>query len=443
MKIHPAWFGWGLAVLVAGAALGAAIASISAAPVLLIPLLSLSIVTIAIISQGGSDILLYLVTGAAFLLPMNNVRLSATLTVGDGLIAIALVLIVVIRMSQRDLRLSGLDGLLIGLVMVVFGGLLGSFFATSTGASLAGLGRFGVATIALPVLFGLWQPRIPQLRIIGCSIVAGSTLSAVVGIVAIRLLGRAQGLTNHPNHLALASVMAVGVALGLALSAPRRSHFVLLLGAIALLTMGILSSGSRSGFIAEVLVVAVIAVITRDRRIILASATAAIIFAVMLVSGQLGRNGNSAVARLLGGGGVVASDQARAQTLRAALHVISLHPLTGQGFEGALATHDVILEVAATAGVFGLLGFGLVAWITVRPIWQRYRWGSARKTEPGDFLLVGAIAAVLGFVANGLFAPQLYDRYIWIVVTIAVALHHELTATTREPPHSARRAAYA
>ena len=256
-------------MLSGGGILGLAITATPTAALILIPLLSLSIGAIALLSRGHVDIIMWLVTVASFLLPMNNVRLGANLTVGDGLIILALLLIIVIRADQRTLNVSGMDQLLVGILIVIFGGLLGSFFAVSTAASLAGLFRFGAATIAIPVLFGLWRPNLIQLRIIASSFVVGAAVSALAGILFIRIVGRAQGFTTHPNHLALASLMAVGLALGLTLSTPHRGHYLLLLGASALLSLGILSSGSRSGIIAEVVVVLVIAFLTRDRKIIL------------------------------------------------------------------------------------------------------------------------------------------------------------------------------
>jgi len=434
MKLHPSSVLPRLAALMAGSVLGLVITSSREAPFVLIPILALSIVTIVLSVRHDFDIILWLVTAAAFLLPMNNVRLSSNLTVGDGFVTIALLLIVIMRMSERDLLIAGMDKLLLGIVLIVFGGLLGSFFAASVGASLSGLMKFGIATMALPILFGLWRPGVAELRILAWSIVVGSTVSAVVGIVAIRVVGRAQGLATEPNHLALASLMAVGLALGLLLETPHRSSRVILLGAVVLLSIGILSSGSRSGLVAEVMVVAVVALLTHNRRVILSTGTGAVVFALLFASGRLTQSGTSAIARLLGGGGAGVSDQARADTLHAALQTFARHPLTGQGFQAALATHDIILELAATAGVLGLLGLGIVAWVVIRPLWARYHWGASRPNRPGDTLLIGAIAAVVGFLGNGLVGNQLYDRYIWMVITIAVALGYDLSRSEHPIP---------
>lgn len=419
-----------------GIVLGVITTATGPASLILIPLLILSIVVIAMLSRHDFDIILYLVTAAVFLLPMNNFRLSSSLTVGDGFIVVALLLSVVMRSEQRDLRISGMDGLLVGLSIIVTGGLVGSFFADSVASSIAGVGKFGAATLALPLLFGLWRPDVAKVRIVAWSIVLGSCANAVVGILFIRTVGRALGLSSQPNHLALASLMAVGLGLGMAMSAGPRQQ-MLLTAAVAVLTVGTVMSGSRSGLIAEVLVIGAIAWLVHDRKLILTALTAGVLFVVALGFGMLGRSGSSAVGRLLGGGGAAISDQARAESLRAALQTISHHPLTGQGFENALATHDIVLELAATAGVLGLFGFGFVGWMAIRPIWARYRWGAMRRRAPGDVLLIGAIASVLGFFANGLFGNQLYDRYIWIVFTIAAALSHQLGA--EHDPTPARR----
>jgi hypothetical protein len=411
--------------------LGLAITSLSAAPFILIPLLLATVVTMAMITLGDFDIVLLLVTAAAFGLPMNNVRINSSLTIGDGLLVAALVVVCIERAMQRSVAIPGMTGLLAAIVMIVGGGLLGSFFASSLSASVSGLFKFGAATIILPVLFGLWRPDLRKLRAVSWGIVLGSTVSDIAGILFIRTVGRAQGLSTHPNHLALASVMAVGIGLGLAYSTGIRGRLVLA-GALPILMLGTLLSGSRSGLVAEVMVVAFIALLTHDRKLILSAVGAAVVFGSAVGLGLVGHSGTSAIGRLLGGGGAAGSDQQRSLTINAALHTIVRHPVTGGGFELALSTHEIILEVAATAGIFGVLGLGLAGWLVVRPTWVRYHWGTRRRHAPGDVLLIGAMAAVLGFYANGIFGNQLYDRYIWIVFALAAALAHELVLEDRQ-----------
>jgi O-antigen ligase len=422
------WIRPHLVLVVGGTLLALAITSIPAAPLLLIVLLTLSIVAIALIGRGDSDVILCLTAVGAFFLPMNNVRLTSTLTVGDGFIAAALIVAVTIRANQRAVRVMGTNTLLVGILLIVFGGLLGAFFAPTLAGSLGALGRFAGATLALPVLFGLWRPSLNQLRTIGASTVFGSVASAGFAPFGKHLFGRALGLTNHPNHLALASVMATGVAVGLLLTANRRSRVLLLFTAVAVLTLGIVLSGSRGGLVGEVLVAGVIALLTRDRKLVLLMGSVLAVAVPIFAFGAVGQNGTSALARLVGGGGVVASDQARAESLRTAIGEITQHPFTGRGLQNAVATHDIVLEITASAGVLGLVGLCLISWTAIRPIWRRYHWGAVRSRTGGDVLLIGTIGAVVGFLANGLFAPQLYDRYIWMVITMAVALNYQLDA---------------
>jgi hypothetical protein len=419
---------------------GLAITSVSAAPLILIPLLAAAIVIMAMITLGDFDLVLLLVTAAAFFLPMNNVRISSSLTVGDGLLVAALVVVCIERAMQRTVAIPGMAGLLAAIVMIVGGGLLGSFFASSLSASVSGLFKFGAATIILPVLFGLWRPDLRKLRAVSWGIVLGSTVSDIAGILFIRTVGRAQGLSLHPNHLALASVMAVGIGLGLAYSSGFRGRLVLA-GALPILMTGTLLSGSRSGLVAEVLVVAFIALLTHDRKLILSALGAAAVISAVVGLGLVGHSGTSSIGRLLGGGGAAESNQERSLTISAAIHTIVRHPVTGGGFELALSTHEIILEVAATAGIFGVVGLGLAGWLVVRPTWVRYHWGTQRRHGPGDPLLIGAMAAVGGFYANGIFGNQLYDRYIWIVFVLAASLAHELFLEDRRSRQPAGPAA--
>jgi hypothetical protein len=358
---------------------------------------------------------------------MNNVRLTTSLTVGDGLVVVALVVSLVQRTLGGSLSVTGMNGLLIGVVAIVAGGLLGSFFAAQLSSSVAGLARFGAATLTLPILFGLWRPTLRKLQIVSWSFVVGATVNAVVGLLFVRTSGRAEGLSVHPNHLALGCLMAVGLGLGLGLSAGTGGKLALAV-ALPLLVLGTLLSGSRSGIVAEVLVIVFVAAFTHNRGLILTATAAMVVICVALGFGFVGRSGSSAVGRLLGGGQAAASDQQRSETVKAALQTIYRHPLTGGGFQNALNTHEIVLEIASTGGVLGVFGLGFVGWIALRPAWTRYRWGTVRSYSPGDMLLIGAMAAVVGFFANGIFGNELYDRYIWLVFTIAVALANQLRA---------------
>jgi hypothetical protein len=433
--VRSGGYSWpaGLAGLTLCIVLGLAIASSGTATLVIIALLIGAIVMITMMARGDFDIVLWLVTAAAFLLPMNNVRVNTSLTGGDVLVVFALLVVLVERTLQRSVSIGGMNGLLTGIVMIIGGGLLGSFFSSSIGASATGLARFGLATITLPVLFGLWRPTVDKLRVLCWSFVLGSSVSALYGILIKRVVGRAQGFTTHPNHLALASVMALGAGLGLAYSTGRRGRLVLAV-LIPVLAVGTFLSGSRSGLVAAAIVVVVISVVIRDRKLILSSMAGVVALGTIVVFGLAGRSGSSGLGRLLGGGGAQGSDQARGLTIRAALNTILHHPVTGGGFQLALSTHEIILEVAATAGVFGVVGLLVVAWVVLRPLWSRYGWGRQRAMQSGDVLLIGLMAGVIGFYANGIFGNQLYDRYIWIIITMAVALAYELGASGASDP---------
>ena len=420
---------WPGRVLVFGLciAFGFAIAFSALAALLLIPLMLISIVVLTMVTRGDFDIVQCLMLVAAILLPMNAVRVSTSLSVGDVFVGGSLVLILIIRIQQRLLHLRGMSLLLLGIATFVVGGLLGSFFAASPASSAASVGRFAAATLALPLVFGLWRPEIGQMRTVAWGIVLGTTISATVGILSPRVQGRAQGLTNHPNHLALSCLLALGVAFGLFLSSSPRGRVMAMLG-IAVLSVGILVSGSRSALGGEAVVIILMVILTHDKRIVLPSVAAAVLLGTALASGALGKHGSSAIARVLGGGGAQASDTQRAQTIHDAIKIITQHPLTGNGFPPPtqLAPHDIVLQIGAAAGVFGIIGFGFAGWIILRPTWRRFKWGAIRLKGDGDLLLIGTVAAVFGYFGNGIFGDELYDRYIWIVFTLAVALAAEL-----------------
>ncbi|MGI9119545.1 MAG: O-antigen ligase family protein, partial [Acidimicrobiales bacterium] len=112
-----------------------------------------------------------------------------------------------------------------------------------------------------------------------------------------------------------------------------------------------------------------------------------------------------------------AADEDRAEYRAVTLDQIEAHPLTGVGFNFAKVAHNVYLQVLASAGVIGLLGFLGVAALVV---------AMAIKTAlPGpqhDLWPAGMIAAYVAYLAAGVVSNLLWDRWLWVYLSLAVAV---------------------
>jgi hypothetical protein len=170
-------------------------------------------------------------------------------------------------------------------------------------------------------------------------------------------------------------------------------------------------SGSRAALVATVLIVLMWPVVERSVRggLWLAMAGA---LGLLVADQVLSSSGDSAIARLLGGGSAVASDAAREQLTAHYLAEFLAKPLLGNGFEEAVLGHDVYLQVAYAMGIFGAIGFvlvlvsGALTLITIpRPL--------HRIAYP-----------VIAYAMLAPLTSVIWDRFIWaaLALTFAVAV---------------------
>jgi O-antigen ligase len=148
----------------------------------------------------------------------------------------------------------------------------------------------------------------------------------------------------------------------------------------------------------------------------------------------LNRFGNgSAIDRLQGDRTSSVSDSARADQLQTGFNRFFDHPVLGDGFSNApLLAHNIYLEVAVVVGLVGLVGYLLVLWCTVQPLFLRkhpmHRLGHA----------------ALAYCAVGMLTNSLWDRFVWAVLALAFLANLPETDKAKRAPEAtppARRSA--
>ena len=364
-----------------------------------------------------------LLTAAVATAALNNLRLLTSVTVSDALLAVSIAALVA-SAPRFGASFTYARPVLLAVVLIALGGLLASLASANPAASAFNVARLVIA--AGGVVFGLvlWSPGRSGVFALAWLWVASAVATSLWGLLVHQdVAGRAIGLSTHSNHLALAATMALGPALGLA-AGLRGWRRLLAVGLVAVLVAGVVASGSRASLVGSAVVAMAFAAGYPRAVLPMLAAVGGVMF--LGVTGVLDIGGSNALGRLLGldGLGAAASDAERWLLLDAALDRLGLAPLVGSGFESALEAHNVYLQVWAGAGLLGLSGLAMLAWIAVR------RYLEARDSAPGTrdamaTLALGLACGWLGYFVVALFQNPLWDRYVWVpAALIAVTWPH-------------------
>ena len=154
---------------------------------------------------------------AALTLPMTAWKVIGPLTISDVLLVVTVVLLLP-RFTRRAAGRLWVPGLSVALITV--GGLVGTVAVSlpDVGMSAANIGRFATASIGAMLLVACWQPGREQIVRFGWLWVAGGVISAAVALGTpsnIDVGPGPPGLTLNPNHLAIVSLILLGISLGL------------------------------------------------------------------------------------------------------------------------------------------------------------------------------------------------------------------------------------
>ena len=354
--------------------------------------------------------------GAALTLAMSAWKAIGSLAASD-LFSVMAVVLLLPRFNISNARRMWFPALAVALVAV--GGVIGT---AVTGADVTGsadaLASLLAASFGALVLVACWRPGLEQIRSFSWLWIAGGVISAMVALLIpdLHMFLRPSGLTPQSNHLAIISLILLGVTLGLIASNPTRKHLLVGLAASAILFAAIVASGSRAGLAAALLVVLLVLIATRD-RIAIAITVGVVVFGLVLtLTGATGQD--NAFDRLGGGNSTSsASDESREVRNAAGWDRFKSHPVTGVGFADVTEPHNFLLQLGSSAGVLGLIGGTMIILLALRSyglaVWKRMSEHPALRA-----VAAGLSAAVIGYLAASFFQNVLWDRTVWIAIAL-------------------------
>jgi O-antigen ligase len=372
--------------------------------------------------------------GAAVTLPMSAWKAIGPLTASDLFLAAA-VLLLLPRVHVADARTLWIPA--VAAALIALGGTIGTLV---TGASISGsadaLIPFVASSFGAFVLIVCWRPGLPQLRSFAWLWVAGGVISALVALIIpdLHMFLRPSGLTPQSNHLAIISVILLGVTLGVIASDPRRNRLLLGLAAASILFAAIVASGSRAR-LAAALVVVLLALIATRNRFTVAIALGVVIAGLALVAAGVAGDDN-ALTRLTGDTETSAeSDADREARNDAAWERFKSDPITGVGFDDVTDAHNFFLQVGSGAGILGIAGGIMILLLAFRSyliaVWKRMA-----ENPPYWAMAAGLAAAVIGYLAASMFQNVLWDRNIWIAIALMTWAAASTVGRDPAPPRS-------
>ena len=304
-------------------------------------------------------------------------------------------------------------------------GLIGSLTSDQTAVAFLALGFWMATMFVLPTGVHLWRPSSAEVQLMAWLFVAGQAFSFVYGMATgASYGGRFYGLTIHPNYFAEAGLISFALLLHLTTVTPARFRWITW-AAMAFSVYTVFISGSRAGMLGLAAVVALIPVVERSTvRMYLLSLLAA--GGAVFVSMNPSLLTHGALGRLTGHGSATGSDEERTRGLVSGWHRFLDHPLSGSGLTDLFDVHNNYLEVGIGVGIFGFLAFLVVLYTLTGPL------------VLGSHPLRRLCYPVLAYGVFGATIPSLYDRTMWVPMSlsvVAVAAHrHRSGPAARSGP---------
>lgn len=266
-----------------------------------------------------------------------------------------------------------------------------------------------------------------------------------------RVLGSVGGMFKNPNDLALNLVVALPLAVTFLLRRVSTLRKLVALGCACAMVAAIVASGSRSGTLGLAAMVMVFAIQLMPRRpgLVAGGALAALLALPLLPSSYWTRLASITDDTVHDSG----SREARTTLIIESWNAFVEDPLTGVGagqfvnynpedrVQAWKEAHNVVLQVGAELGIFGLLAFGYLlvrgfkAPAEVRRLLRRAPApapGMAHLVTPEErtFLEVHAmamLASLTGWFVCALFASVAYHWTLYYVLGLAVTPRELLT----------------
>ena len=349
---------------------------------------------------------------------------STPITPTDLVFGIAVMLLIP-TLLRRSLRLP--LTYIAGISLILVTGTLSTITSVSPVISALQFVQWLVVILGLLCLFALWAPSWKKIDVLLWSYIAGQMVSIAYAPLGGAIGNRYQGLSHHPNEFGGAGVMAFAALMYLW----RRNDAVWYRVVVALAGVAsgasVVASGSRAGVAVVAGLIVLIPIVERSavKGFLLAIGCALLVFALPYIVGQSGEG--SAISRLAGSADALGADRARVEAQDFGIDLFFQHPLIGNGFSDALYVHNVVLGVASSVGIFGLLGYLLVLYTLGRPIFGRH---------PNRRLCY----VVAAFVAITPTFPGLEDRTLWVPMAPAILLAVQARLYGRHPEEGGHEA---
>jgi O-antigen ligase len=301
--------------------------------------------------------------------------------------------------------------------------------------------------------------RLVWLIVLCCGYIAGrAVIDYVRGVNLVendRLAGPVGGIFGNPNDLALNMVTFMPAAMLIAMSRRFGTARRVISSAIVLLMVAVVVfTKSRGGSLGLIATVAALVLLGRKVRPGFAMITVTVILASLPLMPQSFWARMSSIVNEDEDKQYTGSREARRIVMQEGIDAFLEHPLTGVGagqFKNYNPTgrqerwreaHNVLIQVAADMGLFGLLAFSfLIARAVGVAVWTRRilgRRGRGRDPDPLDVAMtsedrqtlyvqmVAMTAGLIGWLTCALFASVAYSWTFYYPLAIIVATH-ELT----------------
>lgn len=325
---------------------------------------------------------------------------------------------------------------------------LSLLWASDRGMVLADLWHwYAVALLMLIVATSMVDRR--AIVLIAAAFVAGAVLSVGQGVVGSELSTsataidtasepRLSGGKGDPNFLAAGIVPAMALALALFAYVQRLVPRWLLIGAMAVLALGLAASQSRGGAVAALLAVVAGLVVFRDRRTSVLALTAGII-GVAAAWFAFSPGAWERVTDFDSGG------SGRNELWTVAWRMVESNPVHGVGLNNypavsgeyvsepgslerldlivdrAQVAHNAYLQLLAETGIIGLGLFLAVIAASIGAAWraaQRFQAGGETSLHA---LAQGVVVATIALLAAAFFISNGVDKRLWVLLALGPA----------------------
>lgn len=246
----------------------------------------------------------------------------------------------------------------------------------------------------------------------------------------LRIAGRIKGLFENSNDLAMHLVTMAPIAVGLALANRGVILKTALLIAATLMSLAVIVTFSRGGFLGLMAVSIVLALKLGRRNKV--GTTLAIVLGIILF---LGFAPGSYAGRLLtifdSTADVTGSSSQRTEILKRSVLVALRYPLFGVGVGNfhhkssrELGTHNAYTQVAAEMGIAAMIIYILFLVHPIRRLRQIERESyTQRHNTKFYYMSIGLQASLIGFMVSSFFGAVAYQWYAYYLVSYAVCLH--------------------